>query len=159
MEIVSGRLVASPGDRYALVVSRFNELVTERLLAGAVETLRRHGVPDSQMVVVHVPGSFEIPLAARKLALSGRFAAVICLGAVIQGETSHHEYINQQVASGIQQLAREAGLPITFGILTCPSLEHALERAGGKVGNKGMEAALAALEMVDVLRQLAQLTS
>lgn len=154
MEVVTGRLLADASDRYAVVVARFNELITERLLAGAVDTLRRHGLPDAQLTVVHVPGSFELPLVARRLALSGRFAAIICLGAVIQGETSHHEYINQQVAAGIQRAGWDSGVPVTFGVLTCPSLDHALDRAGGKAGNKGVEAALAALEMVDVLRRL-----
>jgi 6,7-dimethyl-8-ribityllumazine synthase len=154
VEVVTGRLLADASDRYAVGGARFNELITERLLAGAVDTLRRHGLPDAQLTVVHVPGSFELPLVARRLALSGRFAAIICLGAVIQGETSHHEYINQQVAAGIQRAGWDSGVPVTFGVLTCPSLDHALDRAGGKAGNKGVEAALAALEMVDVLRRL-----
>jgi 6,7-dimethyl-8-ribityllumazine synthase len=152
---IEGRLLAAPGDCYAIVVSRFNELVTDRLLAGAVDTLRRHGLPDSQITVVRVPGSFEIPLAAQKLVQTGKHAAVICLGAVVQGETSHHEYINHQVAAGILQAGLASQIPVTFGVLTCPTLEHALDRAGGKAGNKGVEAALAAIEMVDVLRQLA----
>ena len=151
---IAGRLLASPDDRYAIVVSRFNYLITERLLAGAIDTLQRHGLPEAQITVVHVPGSFELPLVAHRLAHSRQFAAVICLGAVIQGETSHHEYINHQMAAGIMQAGVSSGVPVAFGVLTCPTMEHALDRAGGKAGNKGVEAALAAIEMVDVLRQL-----
>jgi 6,7-dimethyl-8-ribityllumazine synthase len=154
MHTIAGRLLASADDRYAVVVSRFNEAITERLLAGALDTLRRHGLPEVQITVVHVPGSFELPLVAHRLAHSQQFAAVICLGAVIQGETSHHEYINHQMATGIMQAGLSSGVPVAFGVLTCPTMEHALDRAGGKAGNKGVEAALAAIEMVDVLRQL-----
>jgi len=140
--------------RFAVVVSRFNDLVTSRLLDGALDTFRRHGATDDAVTVVYVPGSFEIPLVAERLARSGRYAAVCCLGAVIQGETTHHEYINHQVAAGIMQVARETGVPVTFGVLTCSSMEQALDRAGGKAGNKGSEAALAAIETVNVLRQI-----
>jgi 6,7-dimethyl-8-ribityllumazine synthase len=154
VETIAGRLLASADDRYAIVVSRFNELITERLLAGAVDTLRRHGLPEDRITVVHVPGSFEIPLVAQRLVASRQFSAVICLGAVIQGETSHHEYINHQMAAGIMQAGLSSGVPVAFGVLTCPTMELALDRAGGKAGNKGVEAALAAIEMVDVLRQL-----
>jgi 6,7-dimethyl-8-ribityllumazine synthase len=154
VNVISGQLLASTDDRYAIIVSRFNDLITERLLTGAVDTLHRHGLPDANITVVHVPGSFEIPLVAQRLVRSGQFAAVICLGAVIQGETSHHEYINHQMAAGIMQTGLESGIPVAFGVLTCPTMEHALDRAGGKAGNKGIEAALAAIEMVNVLRQL-----
>ncbi|MEX0702580.1 MAG: 6,7-dimethyl-8-ribityllumazine synthase [Planctomycetales bacterium] len=143
-----------PTARLAIVVARFNEEVTSRLLEGALDTLRRHGVGDDRVTVAHVPGAFEIPLVADRLAQSGRFAAVLCLGAVIKGETPHDEYINQQVAAGIAQAARASGIPVMFGVLTCLTLEQALDRAGGKVGNKGAETALAALEMVDLLRKL-----
>lgn len=153
-EQISGRHVVDPGAAFAIVVSRFNDLVTDRLLDGAIDCLRRHGGAEEQITVVHVPGSFEIPLAAAQLARSGRFAAVICLGAVIQGQTTHHEYINSQVASAIMSLSVECGLPVSFGIITCESMEQALDRAGGKVGNKGEEAAHAAIEMIDVLRTL-----
>ncbi len=150
---IEGNLLA--GDEvYAIVVSRFNQLVTRQLLDGALDTLRRHGVDDDCVSVVWVPGSFEIPLAASRLANSGKYAAVCCLGAVIQGATSHHEYINQQVAAGIMRAGRESGVPVTFGVLTCQSLDQALDRAGGKAGNKGSEAVLAAIEMVNVLKQL-----
>jgi 6,7-dimethyl-8-ribityllumazine synthase len=151
---IEGSLLAGKNDAYAIVVSRFNEFVTERLLAGAVDTLRRHGVKKNRITVVRVPGSFEIPLAADRLAKSGRFAAVICLGAVVQGQTTHHEYINHQVAAGIGQSSRKSGVPISFGVLTCSTMEQAIDRAGGKAGNKGVEATLAAIEMVDLLSRL-----
>jgi len=150
---LEGELLAGD-EAYAIVVSRYNEMVTRRLLEGAVSTLRHHGAADERITVVWVPGAFEIPLAADRLARSGRYAAVCCLGAVIQGETSHHEYINQQVARGIMESAMAHGVPISFGVLTCPNLELAMDRAGGKAGNKGTEAALAALEMVNVLKKL-----
>lgn len=156
MREIMGSLLADPADAFAIVVSRFNDLITNHLLEGTVETLQRHGASRDRLTVVKVPGSFELPLTAQKLAESRRFAAIICLGAVIQGETTHHEYINQQVAAGLMQVGLKTGIPVTFGVLTCPSLEHALNRAGGKSGNKGVEAALAALEMVHLLKQLSQ---
>jgi 6,7-dimethyl-8-ribityllumazine synthase len=153
---IEGELLAGGGDRFAVVVSRFNDLVTRRLLDGALDTLRRHGVADECITVAWVPGSFEIPLVAHRLARSGRFTAVCCLGAVIQGETTHHEYINQQVAAGIMRAGQETGVAVTFGVLTCETLEQALERAGGKAGNKGSEAALAAIETANLLKKLAE---
>jgi 6,7-dimethyl-8-ribityllumazine synthase len=150
---VEGNLLASP-VQVAIVVSRFNDLVTERLLAGAVDTFRRHGITDDMITVVRVPGSFEIPLIAKRLADSGKFAAVVCLGAVIQGETSHHEYINHPMAAAIMQTALSSGIPVTFGVLTCQSMDQALDRAGGKAGNKGIEASLAAIEMINLLTQM-----
>lgn len=151
--IVEGTLLAG-NDRAAIVVARFNELVTERLLTGALDALRRHGLGDDRVTVVRVPGSFELPLAAQKLAHSGKFTMVICLGAVIQGETTHHEYINQQVAAGILQSSLSSGVPVTFGVLTCQTMDQAIDRAGGKAGNKGIEAALAAIEMANLLRAI-----
>jgi 6,7-dimethyl-8-ribityllumazine synthase len=153
VQVIEGQLLAG-SDNFAIIVSRFNDLVTKRLLEGAVDTLKRHGLPESGITVVHVPGSFELPLMAQRLAHSGKFHAVICLGAVIQGETTHHEYINHQMAAGILQSSLTSGVPVTFGVLTCQSMEQALDRAGGKAGNKGIEASLAAIEMVDVLRKL-----
>ncbi len=155
MRIIEGNLLAG-NDRFAIVVARFNDLVTDRLLDGAVDTLRRHGVAEDQMSIVHVPGAFEIPVVADRLAKSGEYAAVICLGADNQGETTHHEYINQQVAAGIMQIGRETGVPAVFGVLTCQTTEQALARAGGKAGNKGAEAALAAIETVNVLKQIGE---
>ena len=138
--------------RFAVVVSRFNSLVTDRLAAAACKTIVRLGGSDDAVDVVHVPGSFEIPLAAARLANSGRYSAVICLGAVIQGSTSHHEYINSQVAAGVMSAMQDSGVPVTFGVLTCETMEQALDRAGGKAGNKGEEAATAAIEMVGLLK-------
>lgn len=152
--VLEGSLLID-NDRAAIVVSRFNDLVTDRLLSGALDTLRRHGLPASQVTVVRVPGAFELPLAAQRLAQSGTYTMVICLGAVIQGETSHHEYINQQVAAGILQASLSSGIPVTFGVLTCQSMDQALDRAGGKSGNKGVEATLAAIEMSNLLRTMA----
>ena len=152
-KVLEGSLLVGD-DRAAIIVSRFNELVTERLLSGALETLRRHGLSDDRVTVVHVPGSFELPLAANRLAHSGKFTMVVCLGAVIQGETTHHEYINQQVAAGILQASLTSGVPVTFGVLTCQSMDQALDRAGGKAGNKGHEATLAAIEMANLLRSM-----
>jgi len=151
--VLEGSLLVG-NTRVAIVVSRFNELVTERLLAGAVDTFRRHGLADDKIIVVHVPGSFEIPLPAKRLAESGQFSAVVCLGAVIQGETSHHEYINHPMASAIMQVSLSSGVPVTFGVLTCHSMDQALDRAGGKAGNKGIEASLAAIEMINLLAQM-----
>ncbi len=153
-QIIEGHLVASPQDRYAIVVSRFNEAITDRLLQGSIDTLRRHGVQEDNIQAARVPGSFELPVVAAAFARSGEYAAVICLGAVIQGETTHHEYINSSMASGLMGLGMETGVPISFGVLTCQSTDQAIARSGGKSGNKGVEAALAALETVGVLRQL-----
>lgn len=150
---IQGELTAADAA-FAIVVSRFNDLITRRLVEGACDVLVRLGGSDERITVVWVPGSFEIPLAAAKLAKSGEYAAVICLGAVIQGATSHHEYINSQVAAGIMNITRETGVPVTFGVITCESMDQALDRAGGKVGNKGVEAALAAVEMVSLLKKL-----
>jgi 6,7-dimethyl-8-ribityllumazine synthase len=152
---IEGQLTGG-SDRFAIVVSRFNDGVTRRLLSGALDAFRGHGVADDQVTVYWVPGSFEIPLVAERLAFSGQVAAVCCLGAVIRGETTHHEYINQQVAAGLMRTSQASGVPVLFGVLTCDTLEQALDRAGGKAGNKGTEAALASLEMVSLLRQLPQ---
>ena len=151
--VLEGNLIA-PEIRVAIVVSRFNELVTDRLLSGAVDTFRRHGLADDRMTIVRVPGAFELPLPAKRLADSGQFSAVVCLGAVIQGETSHHEYINHPMAAAIMQASLSSGVPVTFGVLTCHSMEQALDRAGGKAGNKGIEASLAAIEMVNLMASM-----
>ena len=151
--IIQGQLTAS-GERFAIVVARFNDLITERLANGAIDTITRLGGDDNAIDVFKVPGAFEIPLAASRLAASGRYSAVICLGAVIQGSTSHHEYINNQVASGIMSAMQSSGIPVTFGVLTCESMEQALNRAGGKVGNKGEEAATAAIELISLLKKI-----
>lgn len=150
---IEGKLILT-GESIAIVVARFNELITNRLLEGSLDTLRRHGAHDDNITVVRVPGSFELPLIADKLAHSGKFDAVICLGAVIQGQTTHHDYINHQVAAGLREASQKSGIPVTFGVLTCQSMEQAIDRAGGKVGNKGHEAALAAIEAITTLKRL-----
>jgi 6,7-dimethyl-8-ribityllumazine synthase len=142
------------GGRFAIVVSRYNEQITGKLLAGAVETLRAGGVADEAIDVAWVPGAWEIPLVARRFALSKKYVAVLCLGAVIKGETTHDEHINRQVSLSLGQIALEAGLPVPFGVLTCNTVEQAIHRSGGNVGNKGQECAEAALEMVRLLAKL-----
>ena len=140
--------------RFAIVVARYNESITSRLLEGAVSTLSGHGVADEAIDVAWVPGAFEIPTVARLMAISRRYVAVLCLGAVIRGETTHDRHINRAVSSALMRIATECGIPVLFGILTCDTLEQAIHRAGGNVGNKGSECAEAALEMADLLRQL-----
>ena len=153
VRMVDGNLDGK-GLRIGLVVGRFNDFITQRLLEAALDCLRRHGVADKDMTVARVPGAFEIPVAARRLALSRKFDAVVCLGCVIRGETSHYEQICAEVARGIASVALEAGLPVTFGVLTTENLHQAIERAGAKGGNKGWDAALAAIEMVSLFRSL-----
>ncbi|QDT96653.1 6,7-dimethyl-8-ribityllumazine synthase [Gimesia aquarii] len=154
-KLIEGDLLARDAT-FAIVVSRWNDLITRKLLEGALETIRRHGGSEENVSVVWVPGSFELPLVADRLAKSGRYQAVCCLGAVIQGSTMHHDYINHQVAAGIMRSGQESGVPVLFGVLTCETMEQALDRAGGKVGNKGCEAALAAIEMVNLLKTIDQ---
>jgi 6,7-dimethyl-8-ribityllumazine synthase len=149
----SGRMDGT-GLRVGLVVARFNEFVTRPLLDGALDTLRRHGVADGDIDVAWVPGSFEIPLVARRMAEGGRYDAVICLGAVIRGQTPHFEYVAANMASGIARAGYESGVPVIFGVLTTNTVEEAVDRAGAKAGNKGRDAALAAIEMASLLRQL-----
>jgi 6,7-dimethyl-8-ribityllumazine synthase len=144
----------APTGRFAIVVSRYNGTVTSRLLDGALETLASRGVPDDAMDVAWVPGAWEIPLAAQCLAATGRYAAVLCLGAVIRGETAHDQYINRAVSRALADMALRYHIPIPFGVLTCDTLEQALHRSGGHVGHKGIECADAALEMVDLLHKL-----
>ncbi len=151
---LDGTLSAPTDARFAIVVARYNQAITDRLLAGAVETLLSHGVRDDAMDVARVPGAWEIPLVARRFARQGDYAAVVCLGAVIRGETTHDQYINRQVSHSLGQIALEFDLPVLFGVLTCNTMEQAVHRAGGNVGNKGSECAEAALEMVNLLRSL-----
>jgi 6,7-dimethyl-8-ribityllumazine synthase len=140
--------------KFAIVVARYNEHITGKLLAGAVDTLKAAGVADEAIDVAWVPGAWEIPLAAQHMAESGSYVAVLCLGCVIKGETTHDEHINRQVSLSLGQLALDKGMPISFGVLTVNTLEQAIHRAGGNVGNKGQEAAEAALEMVRLLNKL-----
>ena len=163
--IYQGEVTASAG-RFAIVVSRFNESVTSRLLDGALQTLAAHGVPEEQIDVAWVPGAFEIPTVASRLAAGGRYAAVICLGAVIRGETTHDQHINRAVSIALAQLGASTGVPVLFGVLTCNTLEQAIARSGGepsskgkdrpnsRLGNKGADCAEAALEMVNLLAKL-----
>ena len=148
-----GQLVAPVGARFAIVVGRFNEFVTGKLLGGAIDSLTRHGASEADIDVVWSPGSFEIPVIAARLA-QGKYAAVICLGAVIRGGTDHYQYVASEVTKGIAQVSLQTGTPCIFGVLTCDTLEQAIDRAGAKGGNKGAEAANAAVEMVNLLSQL-----
>jgi len=142
------------GRRFAIAASRFNEVVVNQLVAGAAECLQRHGITEQDLVVAWVPGSFELPLAARRLAESGLYDAVICLGAVIRGETAHFEHVAGQAAAGIQRVALDTGVLLIFGVLTTETFEQAMDRAGGKHGNKGWDSAMAAMEMADLLDSL-----
>jgi len=153
VRMVEGNLDGK-GLRIALVVARFNDFISHRLLEAALDCLRRHGVVEKDMTVARVPGAFEIPVAARRLALSRKYDAVVCIGCVIRGETSHYQQVCAEVARGIASVALEAGLPVTFGVLTTENLHQAIERAGAKGGNKGWDAALAAIEMVSLFRSL-----
>jgi 6,7-dimethyl-8-ribityllumazine synthase len=149
-----GTAASGSGGRFAVVVSRYNDSITRKLLVGALETLGSHEVDEHDIDVVWVPGAWEIPVVAQRLARSGRFVAVLCLGAVIRGETTHDQYINQQVSHSLGQISLEANIPVLFGVLTCNTMEQAIHRSGGNVGNKGSECAEAALEMVSLFRLL-----
>jgi 6,7-dimethyl-8-ribityllumazine synthase len=151
--VFEGRFDAR-GRKIAVVASRFNEFFTRELVAGAMDGFRRHGVPDEAVDLAWVPGSFEIPLAAKRLAVSGRYGAVVCLGCLIQGDTPHFQYIAAEVTKGTAQVALESGVPVVFGIITAETLDQAIERAGTKAGNKGFDAAMAALEMIDLVTTL-----
>lgn len=151
---IQGRHIAPDGARFGIILSRFNDLITERLLEGALGTLRQHGVDTEDLPVVECPGAFEIPVLAKQMAASGAYDAIITLGAVIRGATPHFDYVCSGVTSGITSVSVDTGVPVIFGVLTTDTIEQALERAGSKAGNKGEEAALAALEMVDVRTQL-----
>jgi 6,7-dimethyl-8-ribityllumazine synthase len=153
--VIEGQLNAS-GLKVAIVVSRFNSFITERLLAGALDALHRHGCDADAIDVIKVPGSWEVPLAAGELARQHRYDAVICLSAVIRGETPHFDYVAGEAAKGIAHVAAETGVPVAFGVLTTNTLEQAIDRAGAKGGNKGFDAAMTAIEMANLLRQLRQ---
>jgi 6,7-dimethyl-8-ribityllumazine synthase len=153
MPTFEGKLIAK-GLKFGIVVSRFNELVTSKLLDGALDCLKRHDADEKDIDIFFCPGSFEIPLVAKKIALTGKYDALICLGAVIRGETPHFDYIANEVSKGIAQVQLETGIPIAFGILTTDDVEQALNRAGIKSGNKGWDAALTAIEMANLLNQI-----
>lgn len=153
MKIFKGNLIAQ-GLKFGIVVSRFNELVTSKLLDGAIDCLKRHGANDEDIEIFYSPGSFEIPLIAKKIAQTGKYNAVICLGAIIRGETPHFDYIASEVSKGISQVQLETGIPIAFGVITTDDVEQALNRSGMKNGNKGWDAALTAIEMANLINQI-----
>lgn len=153
MKIIEGELRAE-GFRFGIVVSRFNDFITTKLLDGAIDALIRHGADEKNIDVVKVPGSFEIPLIAKKLAMKGSYDALICLGTVIRGATPHFEYVASEVSKGIAVTSLETGMPVAFGIITADTIEQAVERAGSKAGNKGWDAALTAIEMAQVMKKL-----
>lgn len=146
--------VSGASKRFAVVVARFNSLVTERLLSGALEAFSRHGLLEDSVDVAWVPGAVEIPVIAQRLAVTGDYGAVVTLGAVVRGETSHYDHVCQAVTSGVSRVALDTGVPVIFGVLTTDTMEQALDRAGGKVGNKGAEAAVAAIEMASLVAKL-----
>ncbi len=151
--VVEGQLTAK-GFSFGIVASRFNDFITARLLEGALDALRRHGAEEERIVIAKVPGSYEIPLVAKRMAASQQYDAVICLGAVIRGATPHFDYIASEVAKGVAMAGLETGVPIAFGVLTTDSIEQAIERAGSKAGNKGFDAACSAIEMANLMREL-----
>lgn len=153
MKIYEGKLIAQ-GLKFGIVVGRFNEFIGSKLLSGALDALKRHGVDENDVEIAWVPGAFEIPLIAKKMAKSGEYDGVICLGAVIRGSTSHFEYVSSEVSKGIANVSLETEVPVIFGVLTTDTIEQAIERAGTKAGNKGYEAAVTAIEMANLIRNL-----
>ena len=153
MNIYEGN-ISGRGLKFAIVVARFNEFITSKLLSGAIDALKRHETPEENISVAWVPGAFEIPLAAKKMAESGRYDAVIALGAVIRGSTTHYELVSNETTKGVAQTSLATGVPVMFGIITTENIEQAIERAGSKAGNKGYDCALGAIEMVNLLRQM-----
>ena len=153
MNTIEGKLDATKGS-WAIVISRWNAFITSHLEEGALDVLRRMGAPDDAVTIIRVPGAFEVPIAVQKAAASGKYDAVIALGCVIRGATPHFDYVAGEVSKGMSRVALDTGVPVAFGVLTTDTIEQAVERAGTKAGNKGAEAALAAIEMVDVLRQM-----
>ncbi len=153
MKKIEGKLDAK-GLKFGIVISRFNEFISGKLLAGCLDGLKRHGADEENITVVWSPGAFEIPLLARTMAKSGQYSAVICLGAVIRGSTPHFDYVASEVSKGVAHVALESGLPVIFGVLTTDNIEQAIERAGTKGGNKGFDAALAAMEMANLMREI-----
>ena len=154
MNTLEGMLVAKEGMKVGIVVARFNEFITNKLLGGAVDGLTRHGVADDNITTAWVPGAFEIPLIAEKMAKSGKYDAVICVGAVIRGDTTHYDYVCNEVSKGVAQVGLAAGIPVLFGVITTENIEQAIARAGSKAGNKGYDCALSAIEMVNLMRQM-----
>jgi 6,7-dimethyl-8-ribityllumazine synthase len=153
LKVYEGNLIAG-NKKFAVVVGRFNEFIGNKLLSGCLDGLKRHGCSEDNIEITWVPGAFEIPLAAQKLARSGKYSAVICLGAVIRGATPHFEYVSSEVSKGVAKVTLDTGVPVIFGVLTTESIEQAIERAGTKSGNKGFDAATVAIEMANVLRSI-----
>lgn len=153
MKTIEGALTTN-GEKFCIIISRFNEFIGSKLLSGAIDELRRHGVDESNIDVVWVPGAFEIPIVAKKCATSGKYNAIITLGAVIKGSTSHYDYVCAEVSKGVAAVGLETGVPVIFGVLTTDNIEQAIERAGTKSGNKGSDAAKSAIEMTNLLKQI-----
>ena len=153
-QLLEGKLVAKEGMKVGIVASRFNEIIVNKLVGGAVDGLRRHGVEKENIATAWVPGAFEIPLIAQKMAASGKYDAVIAVGAVIRGSTSHYDYVCNEVSKGVAQASLSTGVPVLFGVITTENIEQAIERAGSKAGNKGYDCALAAIEMVNLVDQI-----
>lgn len=153
MHKIEGNLIAKD-MKFGIVAARFNEFIVSRLVGGAEDALLRHGAQDDNITLAWVPGAFEIPFAAKQMALSGKYDAVICVGTVIRGSTSHYDYVCNEVSKGVASIALETGVPVLFGVLTTENIEQAIERAGTKAGNKGYDSAMAAIEMVDLLRKM-----
>lgn len=152
MKIIEGKLTTSENDRFCIILSRFNDFIGSKLLAGAVDELERHGLPAENIDVVKVPGAFEIPVTAQKFAKTGKYNAIIALGAVIKGSTPHFDYISAEVSKGVAQVGLQTGVPVIFGVLTTDNIEQAIERAGTKAGNKGSDAARTAVEMANLMK-------
>ena len=153
MKVYEGKLV-SKGLKFGIIVARFNEFIGGKLLSGALDGLKRHGALEEEVEIAWVPGAFEIPLVAKRMAKSGKYDAVICLGAVIRGATSHYEFVSGEVTKGIASVTLETGVPVIFGVLTTENIEQAIERAGTKAGNKGYDAAVTAIEMANLLKEI-----
>ena len=154
MHLLEGKVVAKEGMKVGIVASRFNEFIVSKLVGGAVDGLVRHGVEESNITTAWVPGAFEIPLIAQKMVQSGKYDAIIALGTVIRGSTSHYDYVCNEVSKGIAQVSMQTGTPVMFGVLTTENIEQAIERAGTKAGNKGYDCALGAIEMVNLIEQI-----
>lgn len=150
INLLEGKVVAKEGMRVGIVASRFNEIIVNKLLNGAVDGLVRHGVAENNITVAYVPGAFEIPIAAQKMAISGKYDAIICVGAVIRGDTTHYDYVCNEVSKGIAHVSLSTGVPVLFGVITTENIEQAIARAGSKAGNKGYDCALSAIEMVNL---------
>ena len=154
IQVLEGKVVAPEGMKVGIVASRFNEIIVNKLLGGAVDGLVRHGVEEENITAAWVPGAFEIPLTASKMARSGKYDAVVCVGAVIRGDTSHYDYVCNEVSKGVAQVGLATGVPVLFGVVTTENIEQAIARAGSKAGNKGYDCALSAIEMVNLMKQM-----